>query len=101
MRLPIAPAVFLFTGAIVLACSQADLTAPNEDGLEPAFGVRGSSCPPGFTTVFSGDPLFDPSVDRNEDGEICYKKAVPGVRRKGLPDPDILIDNNLPLFKKK
>ena len=26
MRIPLAPAVFLFAGAIVLACSQADLT---------------------------------------------------------------------------
>jgi hypothetical protein len=100
MRLPIAPAVFLFTGAIVLACSQADLTAPNEDGFEPAFVVRGGGCPADFVRIRDDDPRFDGAVDMNGDLKICLKFL--GVRRKGIPAPSyILVDNNAPLTKKK
>jgi hypothetical protein len=33
-------------------------------------------CPPGFDEVLSDDPLFDPSVDRNNNGRICSKGAA-------------------------
>jgi hypothetical protein len=106
MRLPLAPAVFLFAGAIVLACAQADLTAPDENGLEPAALLApGTFCPPDYTRIDRGVlvPLaeFD-AVDLNGDGKICYMKINrPIILRKGIPAPTyVLIDNNLPSRKK-
>ncbi len=39
----------------------------------PRRGPPVGQCPPGFDEVLSGDPLFDSSVDRNNNGRICNK----------------------------
>ena len=61
---------------VVVACVDGLATGPVGEEVGAVFDVlprfkHAHACPPGFMDVFRGDPLFDSSVNRNENDKIC------------------------------
>lgn len=112
MRLPLAPAVFLFAGAVVLACAQTDLTAPNglaEDALQPSFALV-RACPPSpypmdfvkfEKTHATLGVYWDDAKNLNGDNYLCHAwvEKQP-VLTLPLPNTYVVIDNTVRIRKK-